>query len=144
MRTYNEAHKYSMKNPTELVEFKEVCYDGSYFRPGSLLNGKREGVFEYFSYGIILNREVYNSKTSQTEHIYFWSDNSISSHYFRKNDIMHGEYVYFNKDRTVNDYCCYNSNTRIEELDYLINEPRDDAFYVTLSLYGIDKEYTFN
>ena len=143
MRTYDEALVYSKKNPTEVVEFNDYSNSINEWLSGSFLNGKKEGMFEYRRDNVLKIRDVHNSKTGQSEHIYFWSDNSIRSHYFSKDDIIYGEYKYFNEDGVAIKHKFYKSSTHVEELDYLVNELRDDTFYVTLALYGIDKEYTF-
>ena len=143
MRTYEEAEMYSKQNPTELVEFNQR-YSSSDLWTGFLLNGEREGVFEFFNTDVLKFRDIHNSKTLHSEHLLFMPDGSVSVHYFRRWPKMHGEYKRFNEDRTVNEHYFYNSDTHIEELNYVVNETRDDVFYVTLAMYGIDKEYTFN
>ena len=143
MRTYSEALEYSKKNPTELVEFKKIYSNELTYLTGFFLNGKQEGVFEYFSNCVLLYSDVYNSKRLHSETTCFWSDGSVESCYFRKNKSMHGEHIEFNKDGTIESHYFTVNSYHITELDYLLDADRDDAFYVTLALYGIDKEYTF-
>ena len=143
MRTYNEALEYSMKNPTELVEYREFFASKDDHRTGFLLNRKHKGLYEYYRGSILQHRGIYNSETSQAEHVRFRTDGTLSIHYFSKDDIIYGEYKYFKEDGTVTDHYFCKSGAHIEELDYLLDEDRDDAFYFTLSLHGIDKEYTF-
>ena len=142
MRTYSEARTYSKLNPSELVELKECYYIKGDWLTGFFLNGKQEGVFEYFNMYLLKYRDVYNSKIGQTEISCFRSNGDIRKHYFSKNNVMYGEYIEFNEDGTVNDHCFYNSDTHIKELDDLLDAERDEAFYFTLAMYGIDKEYT--
>ena len=142
MRTYTEAETYSKKNPTELVEFKDLYPDRCEHWTGFLLNGKRDGLFEYYRGDILLYNDVYNSITLHSEHKWFTCDGSLELHYFRKNKVTHGEYKSFNEDGAVVDQYFYNSGTYVKELDYLVHEERDEAFYFTLSMHGIDKEYT--
>ena len=143
MRTYNEAHEYSKQNPTELVEFCSVCDDRTEWTSGFLLNGKREGLNEYHRDGILQHRGIYNSETSQTKHIYFMPDGSVQRQYFSRRCVVHGEYIWYNEDGSVEHRYFYNSGSAVKELDYLFDEERDDAFYVTLAMHSIDKEYTF-
>ena len=143
MRTYEEAMEYSLQHPTELAEFIYLYSNGGTMSTGSFLNGKREGLFTYYNHdNKVEQKDTYNSKTSHIERKFFWGDESLESHYFSKNNIMHGEYMQFNEDGTTGYHQFVVNDCYMEELDYLINEPRDEAFYVTLALYGIDKEYT--
>ena len=112
MRTYNDARIHSLRNPTEQVEY--ILSNSS---TGILINGKREGLCR-----------------SKNEHAYWYS--------FLKSNKLHGEYKHHSTNGCVISNYFNINNERVEELDYLVNEPRDDAFYVTLALYGIDKEYT--
>ena len=141
MRSYEKANKYSKQNPTRLVEFKEVYTVRGTQQTGFLLNGERDGLFEYSRGSILLYSDMYNSTTSHVEHKSFWNDRSIASHYFIRKTIMHGEYISFRITGKVRDHHFVVNDHRMKELNYLINEPRDEAFYVTLALYGIDKEY---
>ena len=143
MITYNEAKAYSEQNPDELVEFKECYSNKGGWLSGSFLNGKKEGMFEYFSNYMLKFRDVHNSGTQQTEQVHFRSNGMILKHFFSHRNLIHGEYINFNEDGTVNEHCFSKSGAYIEELDYLLDEDRDEAFYVTLALHGIDKEYTF-
>ena len=143
MRTYNEALAHSKKNPTELVEFRERYDINASVCCGFLLNEEREGIVEHFNSEKLVQRDIYNSKSSLSEHLRFWPNGTIRWHYFNKNNIMHGEYIRFDISGVVRTHQFYASCTLIEELKYLINQPRDDVFYFTLAMYGIDKEYTF-
>ena len=142
MRTYHEALVYSELNPTELVEFKDLFSDGITYWTGFFLNGKHEGVFEYYISTGLAKREIHNSKASCTKHTYFMSDGSISKQYFRRRAKAHGEYIEFNEDGTIESHYFKVNSYHVTELDYLIKELRDEAFYFTLALHGIDKEYT--
>ena len=144
MRTYDEALEYSEQHPTEVVEFRGLDYVGLTKSVGFFLNGEREGAFEYYNRGVLHHKDIYNSKTKQAEHFRFRCNGSISRHFFSQNSIIHGEYRWFNTEGAVIEQCFYNSGTSIDELDYLVHTDRDDVFYVTLALYGIGKEYTFN
>ena len=152
MRTYIEAHEYSKLKPTELVEFYSLRVDGitrmsggpKQYYTGFFLNGKHAGSHVYYSGNIPQYRNIYNSKTSQSEHTRFWSDGCIMKRYFKKTKSMHGEYIEFNGDGTPKYHQFLVNDKHIKELDYLVKDPRDEAFYFTLALYGIDKEYTFN
>ena len=143
MRTTKEARQYSKQNPTELVEFKEVYSDGSTQRSGFFLNGKREGICDFYQHNphVLDFRDIYNSKTSHAEVFCFWDDGRVASHYFTRKTIMHGEHMSISITGSVCEHYFVVDDRQVKELDYLINEPRDDAFYVTLALYGIDKEY---
>ena len=140
MRTYEEARKYSKQNPDELVKFSDLCSDGTTERAGFFLNGKQEGLVEYYQNGPnALNfMDTFNSKTSYGEHKCFWKDGSVASHHFTRKNIRHGEVFHDNLD--IHYFVV--DTIHISELDDLVNEPRDESFYFTLSLYGIDKEYT--
>ena len=143
MRTTKEARQYSKQNPTELVEFKEVYSDGSTQRSGFFLNGKREGICDFYQNDphVLDFRDIYNSKTSHAEVFCFWDDGRVASHYFTRKTIMHGEAINVRSAGSMYERYFVVNNQHMEELDYLVNEPRDEAFYFTLSLYGIDKEY---
>ena len=141
MRTHKEAMEYSKQNPAELVECKEVYVDKGTQQTGFLLDGKWEGLFEYSRGSILLFSDTYNSKSSHVEHKCFWDDGSIASHYFTRKTIMHGEAINVRSAGSMYERYFVVNNQHMEELDYLVNEPRDEAFYFTLSLYGIDKEY---
>ena len=143
MRTRTTALEYSKHHPTEIIEIKEKYSDGSTYFTGFALNGQREGLFEYYRGGIIVKREIYNSTTSQIEHTELRPDGNIRRQYFSRRHCTHGEAIWFDEDGTVTEHCFYNSDTYVNELSYLVNEPRDDVFYFTLALHGIDKEYTF-
>ena len=143
MRTQTEALEYSKQNPTELVEFMELFDNNNIRATGFVLNGKREGNSEYYYNGTLKYRDVYNSKTSHTEHIHFLNDGNIGRHFFSHGITSHGEYIEFNEDISVGGHKFYNLGTYIEELDELLDADRDEAFYFTLAMYGIDKEYTF-
>ena len=111
----------SEKNPTELISFESTFHNDS-SKPeftGSLLNGKSEGSF-----------------------VWYFRTGAIEANTFFKDGIYHGENIRYNKCGAVLRHVFYKHQVHIEELDYLVNEPRDEAFYFTLSLYGIDKEYT--
>ena len=144
MRTYDEALEYSKKNPTELVEFYSLHSEEITHWTGFFLNGTFEGVFDYFGHDALLHRDIHNSKTDQTEHLRFRSNGSVSKHYFSRGVLVHGEYSWFNEDSTSSYHQFLVNDKHIEELDYLLDADRDDTFYFTLALYGIDKEYTFN
>ena len=143
MRNYNEAMEYSKHNPTEVVEFKDSFDKYDQLHTGFLLNRKHEGLNEFYCNNILQHRDIYNAKTLHSEHLHFRSNGTISRHCFGRGCARHGECAWFNEDETVTDHYFYISGSIIKELDYLVNEPRDDAFYVTLALHGIDKEYTF-
>ena len=144
MRTYNKASTFSKKHPTQLVEFRDLYYNKTTCRTGFLLNGVFEGKIVYYQNGNKTAEyiDICNSKTSHVEHTCFWKDGSIERHYFTIKDIMHGEYIRISDTGSVSDNYFVVNNQHVKELDYMINEPRDEAFYVTLALYGIDKEYT--
>ena len=141
MRSRIEAMEYSKQNPTELVEFKDLSSNVTTYWAGFFLNGEREGVFDYYSTNVLKFRDVFNSKTQHAEHLHFRPDGRICMHFFRRCRKMHGEYIEFNEDDTVRKHHFYKSGSHIEDLDYLLDAERDDAFYVTLALYEIDKEY---
>ena len=143
MRTCNEAETYSQKNPTELVEFKDWYFNRRSHLTGFFLNGEREGLFELFSDKKLKYTSVFNVKTRHSEHKRLVPAGTVDKHYFRKGVATHGEFVEFNTDGTVGIHRFYNAGKHVEELDYLVHEDRDEAFYVTLALYGIDKDCTF-
>ena len=143
MRTYKEAMGYSKLNPTELVEYRDSFDSSDHLHTGFLLNRKHEGLYEYYRGSILQHRDIYNSKTSHSEHSRFRSNGTLSRRWFDRGTTRHGECTWFNEDETVTDHYFYISGIIIEELDYLVNEPRDEVFYFTLALHGIDKEYTF-
>ena len=116
---YITARRYSVANPAEVVLFKDRHIAPPTPRvEGALLNGQLEGLVLWYT----------RSSGLECQCLY-------------KNDERHGECIYYNEDgKPANHYFAQN-NDIIEELNYLVNEPRDEAFYVTLALYGIDKEY---
>ena len=120
MKTFNfvsAAIVYSIDNPSELVECvtkNMLCDTTSYC---FFLNGLRHGRFKYCNAdGIVLCTEYYISGKFHGE-----CRTMINS------CMQHGFYV---------------EHERLHELDYLLNEPRDEAFYVTLAMHGIFKEHT--
>ena len=145
MRNYKEerARLYSIQHPNELVEFRDCYSNGTSSVVGFLLNGKREGTFEYYRDSNVVKREIYNSIILKEEHAEIRPNGNIRRQYFNRRYCAHGEYKWFEEDGTLFDSCFYNSGKYVEELNDLVNEPRDESFYVTLALYGIDKEYTF-
>ena len=136
MRTYDKAIIHSMKNPTELVEFKEMHCSGAAYQIGFFLNGEREGVFEHYRYSKLAQRDTYNSKMSCAEHLHFKLDGSVSRHYFSKDDIIHGEYKWFNIK--VN-----NSKTlHTEHLRFISNGTiQPHHFYNTSSYHGENMQF---
>ena len=77
------------------------------------------------------------------EFIWYFDTGAIECHCFFKNGESYGEYVYYAINGCVLEHSFRSTNgTRIDELVYLFDEPRDEAFYFTLALHGIDKEYT--
>ena len=120
MTGYRDAMLDSRINPGKLLQFQTTFSSDQIKSKGAFLNGEREGEFIwYFDTGEIECQCFFKKGESYGEHIYYDIYNCVDHHSFRSTDGM-----------------------PIEELDYLLNEPRDDAFYVTLALYGIDKEYT--
>ena len=118
---YITARRHSITVPSEIVVFEDqhnASVKSSTVK-GTILNGLIEGtIVWYHSTGILECQCQY------------------------KNDEGHGECIYYNEEGVISDNYFIINNERVEELDDLVNEPRDESFYFTLSLYGIDKEYT--
>ena len=122
MKTFDniaEAKEYSMFNPDELVKYSKYCHQVKQYCIGHFLNTKREGAMLWKS-----------------------TSNDICYYFFYRNNIMHGEYKRSDDIENFNYHCFYVNGYHLEDLDYLLVTDRDEAFYVTLALYGIDKEHT--
>ena len=114
---YITARLYSAANPNEIFTYA-IAYDKTTIT-GTVMNGVRNGIYTVY-----------------------YGDGDLRWRMFYKDDIKHGECVYYDENGKLMNHYFNVNNIRMKELDYLLNEPRDDAFYVTLALYGIDKEYT--
>ena len=120
MRLYLDALSYSREHPTELVAYKRITGIGAGVNYGAFLNSKQHGIFS-------------------------WHDRrgKLNCKHFKRNGMSHGEYMLFNDSGDVTIHSMYCNGAIIEALSSMLCDERDDAFYVTLALYGIDKEYTF-
>ena len=143
MRTMHEAIAYSKKHPDVLVEFKDLYPDSTNNLSGSILNNELEGEIKYYYHGVIEYKDVYDARSAKSEHTIYRRDGSISDQFFCKTSSQHGEFISFDTNGVVTTHMFKVNSYYIKELDYLLDEDRDEAFYVTLALHGIDKEYTF-
>ena len=118
---YIAARRHSRTFPSEIVVFED--YHNASIKlstvKGTMLNGLIEGTI-----------------------VWYHSTGGLECQCQYKNDERHGECIYYDEEGVVIDSYFNINNERVEELDDLVNEPRDESFYFTLSLYGIDKEYT--
>ena len=143
MRRYTAALVYSNKNPDEVVPYIDLYPNNTTRALGFLLDGKDTGVYEHYNNNKWIDqRIIYNSMSNHKEYIWFWAPGEIKRHQFYKNRELHGEMLVVESNGTISINRFYLHGVYAEEIDYLLDTERDEAFYVTLALYGIDKEYT--
>ena len=133
---YGIAIQYSTYHPYEQVKFCDLSYRNSVELMRGLNNGK---YIRYYHSGECQDIHFFVDDVRHGEYTLFCKNGEISKQLFYKNDALHGEYIDKNK---INDHHFFINGVQMDDLDYLINADRDEAFYVTLALHGIDKEHT--
>ena len=121
MEDFHKTLRESIEYPDQVFKCTSMFYDNpsKIEFTGSVKNGMYDGEFKWFR----ITGEIHSNR-------------------FYKCSQVHGESILYNAVGVILKHCFMLNNRRVEELDYLVNDPRDEAFYVTLALYGIDKEYT--
>ena len=117
MHEYWRAKRKSEETPDVIFTYA-IAYDKTTVT-GTIMNGVRNGIYTGY-----------------------YGDGVIGCRMFYKDDIKHGECMYYDKNGELMNHYFNVNNTHMKDLNDIVNEPRDESFYFTLSLYGIDKEHT--
>ena len=145
-----DAISYSRKHPTEEVEHKMKCMtrdigninEKSVCHTCYFMNGKRHGMeYSVFNNGVVRDRCNYVNGEREGLHEVYYDNKQIRCSRFFVNGKVHGEYRFYNECGIIETNCFFVNYIHEKELNYLVNEPRDEAFYFTLALYGISPEH---
>ena len=122
-RDKEEMKQYSKKNPTELIEYKQLFTNGFPQVICLYLNSELHGEYKlFYPGGGMIEQCFYINDDKQGECNWFYPDGTLYKHCFYQNSKLHGEFKSYNKDGTLEEHWFYLNGRGQAHLDYLLTE----------------------